>query len=285
MARGSEGKARKKSERKEKRNAESNSSNPFMEQLDDVDENDGKVEKYIEEDKDDASSSTEEEPIKRRKPKSSISGIKTAPLIMLLILTGTTLLPALLYMGDWFGKVLQKQSIMGSIGYKLGIGPSPKRRVISFYEKHDPIKIPDVPSTLARYYGDYPKLIKRLERKYGDYGYFLNWQEDEAASRLAKVKLYETYDTVSTFIDKQFTTYAPKFLRQRVRNVRYNLNKLYRKGKRIWKKTVWPLLEPIFGVPKGGSAQKRKDRKDYSNEKNKNKNKGGKHKFRDEDEF
>ena len=30
-------------------------------------------------------------------------GIKMGPLIMLIMMTGTTLLPALLYAGDWFG--------------------------------------------------------------------------------------------------------------------------------------------------------------------------------------
>ena len=107
-------------------------------------------------------------------------GIKTLPLVMLIMLTGTTVIPALLYMGDYFSAFIQKNHIMGNLGQRLGIGPSPKKRVISFYEKHDPEKMGEVNNILSKYYGDYPKLVKRLERKYGDYGYFLNWESDEA---------------------------------------------------------------------------------------------------------
>ena len=103
-------------------------------------------------------------------------GIKTLPLVMLVMLTATTVLPALLYMGDWLGNYMQRAHIMGNLGHRLGIGPSPKKRVLSFYEKHDPEKIGEVPKILSKYYGDYPKLIKRLERKYQDYGYFLHWE-------------------------------------------------------------------------------------------------------------
>lgn len=111
---------------------------------------------------------------------SSGEGIKTLPLVMLVLLTATTVIPALLYMGDYFSAFIQKNHIMGNLGQRLGIGPSPKKRVISFYEKHDPEKMGEVNNILSKYYGDYPKLVKRLERKYGDYGYFLNWESDEA---------------------------------------------------------------------------------------------------------
>eukprot|EP00957_Ditylum_brightwellii_P132284 10086812-Ditylum_brightwellii.AAC.1 len=99
-------------------------------------------------------------------PPTAKQGIKTAPLVLLVLMTGTTLLPALLYAGDWFGAFIQKNHIMGNLGHKLGIGPSPKKRVLSFYEKHDPEKLEDVPTILGKYYGDYPQLVKRLERKY-----------------------------------------------------------------------------------------------------------------------
>merc|ERR1712151_1210438 len=137
--------------------------------------------------------------------------------------------------------------MMGKLGYKLGIGPSPKKRVLSFYEEHDPAKLYEVDTILGKYYGDYPKLIKRLERKYNDYGYFLHWQEDEAPSKLAKEQLWKTYDIIVKYVDEKFTEYAPKWMKSRVRNVKYNLKYLVRKGKKFWRKTAWPLLEPIFG--------------------------------------
>lgn len=180
------------------------------------------------------------------------------PLILLVMLTGTTLLPALLYAGDWVGGFLQKNHVFGSLGHKLGIGSSPKKRVMSFYEKHDPAKIDEVESILGKYYGDYPKLIKRLERKYNDYGYFIDWENDEAPMTLAMDKIYETRD----YLGKQFNRYAPQKVKIATRNIKYNLSTLHKKGKKVWKKHVWPVLEPVFGVPDGAAAQKRQDRAD-----------------------
>ena len=209
--------------------------------------------------------------------RSSGGGIKTAPLILLILLTGTTVLPALLYAGDWLGATMQKKHFLGSIGYKFGIGPSPKKRVMSFYEKHDPAKIESVPTILAQYYGDYSKLTKKLERKYGDYGYFLNWEQDEAPMTLAKEKLEDTY----IYLGKQFNKHAPQIIKTGARNMKYNLGFLYKKAKRIWKKKVWPILEPYFGVPKGAAEQKRKDAQEARRRKRGKRNT----EFRDDDEF
>merc|ERR1712008_145954 len=198
----------------------------------------------------------------RSLPPPAKSGIKMGPLVLLVMLTGTTLLPALLFAGDWFGSFLQKNHVLGSLGHKLGVGQSPKKRLLSFYEKHEPTKIDDVESILGKYYGDYPKLIKRLERKYGDYGYFIDWEKDEAPMTLALEKVYETRD----YVQKQFNIYAPQQLKIATRNIKYNLSTLQRKFRRVWKKHVWPVIEPVFGVPDGGAAQKRKDRADSSKE-------------------
>ena len=210
-------------------------------------------------------------------------GIKTLPLVMLIMLTGTTLLPAILYGGDYFSAWLSKNHLMGNIGHRLGIGPNPKKRVVSFYEKHDPEKLHEIPSILAKYYGDYPKLVKRLERKYADYGYFLNWEQDEAAMTLAFEKMWETRD----MLQKQFDRHAPALLKTGARNMRHNFGYLYKKGNRLWKRQVWPLLEPYIGVPdeKAAKRQKLKDKKDA--EKRKKQATGQRRKsaeFRDEDD-
>ena len=188
-------------------------------------------------------------------PKRSGGGIKTMPLILLVLMTGTTLLPALIFASDYLGTFLQKNHVFGTIGYKLGVGTTPKKRVLSFYEKHDPSKINDVPKILSKYYGDYPKLIKSLERKYQDYGYFIDWERDEAPMTLAFEQLEET----RTYMVGEFNRHSPQFLKTAVRNIQYNVGGLVKKGKKVWKKTVWPIIEPVFGVPKGGAAQKRKD--------------------------
>lgn len=209
--------------------------------------------------------------------KSSGEGIKTTPLILLILLTGTTLLPALLYAGSWVGGAMQKQNFFRSLGYKLGVGPSPRKRVMSFYEKHDPTKLKSVPTILSQYYGDYPKLIKKLERKYGDYGYFSQWENDEAPLTLVTEKLEET----SIYVQKIFNAYAPRIVKTGVRNAKYNLGFLYKKARRIWKKKVWPILEPYFGVPKGTERQKRKDAEDAARKRRGKRNT----EFRDDDEF
>lgn len=192
-------------------------------------------------------------------------GIKTLPLIMLILLTGTTVLPAVLYASDYLGAFVQKNHIMGNLGHRLGIGPSPKKRVNSFYEKHDPEKIGEVPSILSKYYGDYPKLTKRLERKYNDYGYFVNWEQDEAPMYLAMDKLYETRDE----IQKQFDRHAPAIVKTGARNMRSNLTQVYKKSYKVWKKQIWPVLEPYFGVPdaKAAKQQKLKDKKEANKRK------------------
>jgi hypothetical protein len=213
-------------------------------------------------------------------------GIKTLPLVFLIMLTGTTVIPALLYLGDYLSAKAQSNHLFGSIGHRLGIGPNPKKRVISFYEKHDPEKIHEVPSILAKYYGDYPKLVKRLERKYGDYGYFLNWEQDEAPMYLAIDKIYETRDVLA----KQFDQHAPAVVKTGVRNMRNNLGFVYKKAHKAWKKQVWPILQPYLGVPdeKEARRQKMKDKREAEKmKKARSGNSGGRRKsaeFRDEEE-
>lgn len=193
-----------------------------------------------------------------KKVKKESSGIKTTPLILLILLTGTTLLPAILYAGDMVSNYLGNNNVLGSVGYRLGIGAVPRKRVLSFYEKHNPEKISEVPTILSKHYGEYPKLIKKLERKYQDYGYFHNWEADEDPMIAVRESLQDAY---SYWIQHIWNKYAPIGVRNGVRNIKYNLTKLYKKGLRIWKKKVWPVLQPYLGVPDERTAakQKRKD--------------------------
>lgn len=183
-------------------------------------------------------------------------GIKTTPLILLFLMVGTALLPALIYAGDFISSHLSKSDFSGSIGYTLGIGTVPHKRTTAFYEKHAPEKVKDVPKILSKHYGGYPKLIKQLERKYQDYGYFIGWEEDEALFTHFKEQTKEVYDI---WLKQYWNRHAPQALKTAFRNIRYNLGYLYKKSRRLYRKHVWPLIEPIFGVPKGGEAQKRKD--------------------------
>ena len=219
---------------------------------------------------------SEEEPVEKKKKKKKKSksasgagggdmpmpppkkkqGINSTPLILLIIMTGSTLLPALIFASDYLGNFLQNHHVLGQIGFRMGMGAVPRKRVLSFYEKHDPEKLNDVPDILSKYYGDYPKLVKRLERKYQDYGYFLGWEQDEAPLELAKEQIQETYDV---WIHSYWNVYAPQQLKTAVRNIRYNLTFLHKKLHKVFKKHIWPILEPIIGVPKGAEKQKRED--------------------------
>ena len=252
MARGAEGKLRRRNEKKKARE-EANANDPFMAPVedDDSDVDEQAAGADVPPPKKKASSKAAPGPVLKKKKE----GIKTLPLILLLLLTGTAVLPALIYASDYLGAYFQKHHVFGAIGYKLGFGPSPKKRVLSFYEKHDPSKISDVDSILAKYYGDYPKLVKKLERKYGDYGYFLEWEQDEAPMTVA----LEHVANMRDYLGEQFNLHAPQMVKTAARNVRHNLTFLYKRGRRLWKKHLWPILEPVFGVPKGTAAQKRKD--------------------------
>lgn len=189
-------------------------------------------------------------------PKKKSQGIKSTPLILLILMVGTTLIPGLIFASDYIGNFLQNHHVLGQIGFRLGMGAVPRKRVLSFYEKHDPEKIEGVPDILSNYYGDYPTLVKKLERKYQDYGYFLGWEEDEAPLALAMEQVQETYNT---WIHSYWNVYAPQQLKTAARNIRYNLTFLHKKLHKAWKKKIWPMLEPIFGVPKGAEKQKRQD--------------------------
>lgn len=195
---------------------------------------------------------------KLKKPKAQGSGIKTTPLILLILLTGTTLLPAFLYVGDHLSGFLGNGNLLSGLGYRLGVGAVPRQRVLSFYEKHNPEKITEVPTILSKHYGEYPKLIKKLERKYQDYGYFSGWEQDEAPLVKVREGLEEVY---SYWIQSVWNRYAPVTLRTAARNAKFNFTKIYKKGTKIWKRKIWPLLEPYIGVPDERTAakQKRKD--------------------------
>lgn len=223
-------------------------------------------------DSDDSDAEEEVMPVKKSKNKNLKSpasangnvekgGIKRGPLILMILLFGTTVLPALIYLSDYLGKYASVVNILAQAGFALGIGNVPRQRVTSFYEKHAPEKLHEVPTILRNHYGQYPTLVKKLERKYQDYGYFLGWEDDEAPLTIALGKVRETYDY---WLEHYWNRYAPQLIKTYVRNARYNISTLYKKLRRAWKKYVWPLLEPVLGVPDARTAerQKRKDTAD-----------------------
>jgi hypothetical protein len=255
MARGEAAKLRRRNKRKEHNEEVTNMFDVSSDDEGDGSDTDGNDDSQGKSKK----KQTNKEQEKVRIPVKQSQGIKKAPLILLIMMVGTTVLPALIYASDFLANYAQKHHLLGNIGYRLGLGAVPRKRVISFYEKHDPTKIEDVPKILAKHYGSYDKLTRKLERKYQDYGYFLGWEEDEAPLTLALEQLEETREY---FVRQYWNVYAPQPLKTAARNIRYNLTFLIKKLQKAWKKTLWPALEPFLGVPKGVEKQKRMDAKE-----------------------
>jgi hypothetical protein len=207
-----------------------------------------------------------------------LKGIKPLPLFFLLLMVGGSLFPAFIYLFDNAGPILAKSNVMGRVGYSLGIGATPRSRVVTFYEKHAPDNLGNVDKMMGDYYGRYPQLTKKLERKYNDYGYFLGWQDDESAYNTAMKKVEE----VKTAAGVLWTNNAPKQVQGMADNFRFNVGQLYKKAEKAWRKQIWPTLQPYIGIPdeKEARKQKMKDRETYGRKKGKK----GKNSYRDEED-
>lgn len=206
--------------------------------------------------------------------------IKLLPLIFLLLLTGSTLLPAAFWVLDNAGPMLGKTNLTGRLGYRFGIGSTPKKRVVTFYEKHAPEKIHEVDSIVSKYYGDYKTLTKKLERKYQDYGYFVGWEQDEAPSKLALAEFGVHVKAAKQYYRKN----APAAIVQASDNFYYNVGGLAQQGRKVWDKTIWPILKPIIYIPdeKEAKRQKAEDKKKYGKKPKGRRKKNSE--FRDEEE-
>ena len=63
----------------------------------------------------------------------------------------------------------------------LGLMSTPQKRLIEFYNKHnqtDKLEEEQMNAIIMKYAGDYDTMIKKLERKYQDYGYFIGWEKE-----------------------------------------------------------------------------------------------------------
>merc|ERR1712187_362708 len=160
-----------------------------------------------------------------------------------------------LYSGGYIISLLSKQNhLLRTMKCKLGVCLSPRKQVISFYEKHDPRKLPDVDGIISNYCGHYPTLVRKLERKYSDYGYFLHWENDVDPWKSLKRKLHKHFKIVRNL----FNRYVPKFLKTRLMNIKYNTKFFYRKAYFLLKKKIWPAFEQYLGIPDKETRKKKK---------------------------
>ena len=116
-------------------------------------------------------SSEEEDSEGRRKDKSDDDngeegvskkkkGIRWGPLIVLLVMMGPAILPALLSGWTYLST--------SQLGLSLGLSWTHEQRLEAFYTKHNPKKIKDVKSTLRKWKGKEEKLFEILEIKYSN---------------------------------------------------------------------------------------------------------------------
>ena len=163
-------------------------------------------------------------------------------------------------------------SALPSFSASLGMAATPKERLAKFYGKHNPDKVDEVAARtsaslffvfflssrseenkesgvatprprlsvlslspqvlIKKYSGNYPKMVKVLEAKYHDYGFFLGWEED------ANFKTFFKKEAVRYFGKAQFLykKHMPYKLRGAFYNMYYNISTV-----------LQPLTDPLWG--------------------------------------
>ena len=154
----------------------------------------------------DSSSDDDDEPGPRQqRGQKKSKGIKWKYVAFLALFFGSAILPVVLWIVDHAGGLLGTgtHKAIGASTARMGLTPTPKDRLAKFYEKHNPekvssrvVKIISSRSTLV----DYPKMIKVLEAKYGDYGFFLGWEQDRTFGKFLKTQAGEVVRSYSTII-------------------------------------------------------------------------------------
>lgn len=109
-------------------------------------------------------------------------GIKWKYVFFFVLLFGTGMAPFLFMLVDAVKPVVGNS--LSRVSAQIGLAPTPKMRLVKFYEKHNPDKVKEVDALIGKYTTDYPKMVKILEAKYQDYGFFLGWEKDNEASKI-----------------------------------------------------------------------------------------------------
>lgn len=235
----------KMTERAEKRDKKAASA-PKREE-DDADED--------EDDADDVDDEYEEATSSKRrvqKPKGYFANIKWKHVALLVMMTGTAVLPAVLWVVDKTSTLLNQNDAFKSMGIKLGMTPTPKERLEKFYKKHDePEKLQEVDHLLTKYAGSYDKMIKVLESKYNDYGYFIGWEMDSDWRVLMGKEMKKTYQKARKIYQKK----VPWGVQRTFYNIYYNAKKVYYK---IYNVFVPPETKPKRRSSSSSSSSSRK---------------------------
>ena len=96
---------------------------------------------------------------KRVAPKGYFAKIRWTHVALLLLMTGTAVLPALLWVADKASAAIGTSNAFQKVGIQLGMMPTPKERLVKFYKKHNPEKTDEVDRLLSKYAGSYGELF------------------------------------------------------------------------------------------------------------------------------
>ena len=205
----------------------------------------------------DSSSDDDDEPGPRQqRGQKKSKGIKWKYVAFLALLFGSAILPALLWVVDNVGGLLGAgaSSSLSGLGAKLGMSATPTERLTSFYEKHNPDKVDEVDALIAKYAGNYPKMVKVLEAKYGDYGYFMGWENDASFTAFLS-KEGAKWAQASQFYYRRYMPYKARMAFYKMyealdRIFGPSIN-LFRTILLDWLSPAFPSLEKWIGKPPG----------------------------------
>ena len=102
---------------------------------------------------------------KRVAPKGYFAKIRWTHVALLLLMTGTAVLPALLWVADKASGAIGTSNAFQKVGIQLGMMPTPKERLVKFYKKHNPEKTDEVDRLLTKYAGSYGEHFFSLARR------------------------------------------------------------------------------------------------------------------------
>ena len=183
-------------------------------------------------------------------------GIKWKYVAFLALLFGSAILPALLWVVDNVGGLLGAgaSSSISGLGAKLGMSATPTERLTSFYEKHNPDKVDEVDALIAKYAGNYPKMVKVLEAKYGDYGYFMGWENDASFTSFLS-KEGAKWAQASQFYYRRYMPYKARMAFYKMYEA---LDRIFGPSVNLvrtilldWLSPAFPSLESWIGKPPG----------------------------------
>ena len=199
----------------------------------------------------DSSSDDDDEPGPRQqRGQKKSKGIKWKYVAFLALLFGSAILPVVLWVVDHAGGLLGTglTKAIGASTARMGLTPTPKDRLAKFYEKHNPEKVGEVDHLVQKYAGDYPKMIKVLEAKYGDYGFFLGWEQDRTFGKFMKTQLGEGSEVIQYYY-KRHMPYKARVAFYKMYSLLDKIFRPYVDFIRTQLLHIWPDLKDYIGVP------------------------------------